>query len=171
MSSISMESGVNALLKENWSWVDQRLYELYYEYGVTSDNCDDYIESGFLVERGAWVDQKLQSQFDNEFEDMNLCPASMSWVLYKESPKQYCLEEESSRSRAESDISNYSAEVENVLKRIDYCYLHAAADEVVSVSSGLAEFENCSPISACSEMTMDINDPFYDYCSEDRFKY
>lgn len=174
-SNTPMESGVNTLLKENWSWVDQRLDELYYEYSITSDNCDDYIEAGLLVERGAWVDEKLQRQFDIENKDIILCPASMSWVLYKETPKQYCLE-------ADPDISNHSDDEECVLNMIainsllppdpiDNSYLYAVADEVSSVVSEAEGFENCSPITACSEMTyLDMNDPFYDYCCEDRFK-
>ena len=167
-SNIPIESGV----KENWDWVDNRLEELYYEYAITSDNCDDYIEVGLLVERGAWVDEKLQSQFDSEFKDIVLCTASMNWVLYNETPEQYCLEkDEYSRSRAESDISDHSAEVERVLERINSSYLSAVADEVFSVTSSYEEFENCSPISGCSEMSyLDMNDPFYEYCCEDRFK-
>lgn len=156
-SNISMESGDNALLKENWDWVDKRLEELYHGYALTSDNYDEYIDAGLLVERGAWVDEKLQRQFDVEIKDIILCPASMSWVLYDETPKQYCLE-------AEPDISNHSL----VPHTIDNSYWDAVADEVASVAS---DFENCSPISACSEMLyLDINDPFYDYCCEDRFK-
>lgn len=170
-SNISMESGDNALLKENWNWVDKRLEELYHGYALTSDNYDEYIDAGLLVERGAWVDEKLQRQFDVEIKDIILCPASMSWVLYEETPKQYCLE-------AEPDISNHSSDEECSLNMIDIesfpphpidnSYWDAVADEVASVAS---DFENCSPISACSEMLyLDINDPFYDYCCEDRFK-
>jgi hypothetical protein len=173
-SNMPMESGVDTLLKENWNWVDKRLEELYYGYGLTSDNYDDYIDAGLLVEMGAWVDEKLQSQFDVEFEDKILCPASMSWVLYKETPKQYCLE-------AEPDISNHSSDEECALNMIDVesfpphpidnSYLYAVADEVSSMLSDLEEFENCSPISACSHLTnLDMNDPFYEYCCEDRFK-
>ncbi len=171
-SNISMECVVNDLLKENCNWVDERLEELYHGYGLTYDNYYDYIDAGLLVERGAWVDEELQRQFDSEFEDIVLCSASMNWVLYNETPEQYCLEkDEYSRSRAESDISDHSAEVERVLKRINSSYLYAVADEVVSVTSNHEEFENCSPISAGSEMSyLDMNDPFYEYCCENRFK-
>jgi hypothetical protein len=157
------------MYQENSAWVDQRLEELYHGYGLTAENCDDYIEAGLLIERWDWVDNKLQNQYNAEFEDMPPCLAPLSWVLYKNYESQYCLEEEeetmSQRSRAESDISDYSAEVERAIRRIDlpqgmypvnYIYLYALADEVSSldgVSSLEEDFEDCSPISHYSEIT------------------
>lgn len=133
------------LLQENSAWVDQRLEELYHGYGLTAENCDDYIDAGLLAERSAWVDAELQTQCDSEFDDTHdqyiLCPAGMSWVLYKNYDTQHCLEEER-RSRAESDISDHSDEVEQALKRVDtgmftneYLHIYAVADEVSSASS------------------------------------
>ena len=163
-ANISMEmSELSALLKENWAWVDQRLEELYHAYGITEENCDDYIEAGLLGERWNWVDEELQNQYSSEFEERLPCPAPMSWVLYKNYDSQYCLEDEeaSSRSRAESDISDHSDEVDRVLKRLDiqsplsqgmypinYSYLYSVADEVASVER---EFDDCSTITNCSE--------------------
>ena len=152
------------LIVENWAWVDQRLEEVYHGYGLTKDNCDDYIDAGLLVERWDWLDTELQNQYSAEFEDRIPCPAPIAWVLYKNYESQYCLEEER-RSRAESDISDHSDEVERVLKRLDcqsplltgmfpieYSHMYAVADEVSSVSSLEAEgdFEAESGVEDCS---------------------
>ena len=40
-----MEAG---LLIENWSWVDQRLQELYYAYALNDINSEDYMAAGLL---------------------------------------------------------------------------------------------------------------------------
>lgn len=157
---------MSSMYQENSAWVDQRLEELYYGYGLTAENCDDYIDAGLLIERWDWVDNKLQNQYNAEFEDRIARPAPLSWVLYKNYETQYCLEEEetmSQRSRAESDISDHSAEVERAIRGldlsqdlsqgmypVDYIYLYALADEVASLDE---DFEDCSPISGCSEIT------------------
>ena len=164
--------------EENSAWVDQRLEEMYHGYGVTEDNLDDYIDAGLLGESGSWMDDKLQSIYNSEFEDRLPCPAPLSWVLYRDYDSQYCLEEEessgSSRSRAESDISDHSAEVERVLKILDlqrplpqgmysfdYSHLYTVADEAVSVEE---TFGSCSPISNYSETTvLDMDDECYDF--------
>jgi hypothetical protein len=164
-------------LNENSAWVDQRLEELYYGYGLTSDNCDDYIDAGLLVERWSWLDEALQAQYDSEFDDTLdqyiLCPAGLSWVLYKNYDAQHCLEEES-RSRAESDISDYAEAVDGVLKHlechsplpllpspIDYSYLYAVSDEIVDVDND-DDFENMSSISFESVLfdASDIDDGY-----------
>lgn len=158
--NVTMELNTQ-ILQENWAWVDQRLEELYHCYGLTEDNYDDYIESGLLSERWAWVDEKLEKHTDYKLEDTLPCPAPMSWVRYQEYPKQFCLEDEDTlpRSRAESDISDHSAEVERVLRRldiqsplpqIDYSYLYDATDEDVSVNSMDKVIDNCTTISNCS---------------------
>lgn len=170
---------MSSIYEENWAWVDQRLEEMYHGYGVTADNYDDYIDAGLLVDAASWTNDNLQTHFDSEFEDRLLCPAPMRWVLYKNYESQYCLEEESMspRSRAESDISDHSAEVDSALKRlemqsplpqgmypIDYSHLYAVADEVASVEE---TFGNCSPISDCSEKSRMTNfekiDSIYDF--------
>ena len=168
--------------EEKWAWVDQRLEEMYHSYGVTENNFDDYIDAGLL---GSWIDDKLQSQYNDQFDDRLPCPAPLHWVLYRDYESQYSLEEEasrSSRSRAESDISDHSAEVERVLRTldlqsllqedvqrpleqgmypIDYSHLYAVADEAVSVEESFGSF---SPISNCSETTaLDMDDECYDF--------
>ncbi len=132
------------LLHENWAWVDKRLEELYHGYGLTEDNFEDYIDAGLLGERWDWVDNELQNQYNAEFEDCLPRPAPLSWVLYKRYSSQHCLEEEEEvrRSRAESDISDHSDEVEEALKRLDtgmftneYLHMYAVADEVSSLEA------------------------------------
>ena len=178
MSSLAGSS--SPLFQENWAWVDKRLEELYYGYGLAQDNIDDYVEAGLLDERCAWVDADLQSLYDAEFNYRTPCPAPLSWVLYKEYPKQYCLEEGYEegyeeggyKSRAESDISDHSAEVEAALQMLNLeislptginaitypnSYLYAVADEIDD------EFESCSSISHCSdasEMIFEIDDGY-----------
>jgi len=86
------------LMNENYSWVDQRLRELYNNYALTSNNYDEYISAGLLNENYAWVDQKLEQlvQVSKEVS-----------ILGK-------------RKRAESDISDYDEEVANAVKRFRY---------------------------------------------------
>lgn len=86
------------LMNENYSWVDQRLRELYNNYALTSDNCDEYISSGLLNEDYSWVDQKLE-----EIVQVN----KEGSILGK-------------RKRAESDISDYDEEVSRAIKRFRY---------------------------------------------------
>jgi hypothetical protein len=86
------------LMNENYSWVDQRLRELYNNYALTSDNCDEYISSGLLNEDYAWVDQKLEQIVQVSEEGS---------ILGK-------------RKRAESDISDYDEEVSRAVKRFRY---------------------------------------------------
>ena len=47
------------LLVENYAWVDKRLHEMYYDYVITSSECDEYDAEGFLNENYAWIDAKL----------------------------------------------------------------------------------------------------------------
>ena len=180
-----MNSVCDTIYEEKWAWVDQRLAEMFYSYGLTEDNVDDYIDAGLLGKSGDWIDEQLLSQYKGEFEDRLPCPAPLKWVLYKNYESQYCLEEEestSSRSRAESDISDHSAEVERVLRTLDlqsllqedlqrpleqgmypinYSHLYAVADEAVSVEE---TFGSCSPISNYSDTTeLDMDDECYDF--------
>ena len=139
--------------QEKWAWVDQRLEELYYGYGITSENWLDYMEAGLLTEMGSSVDKRLEMQYNMEFEDRIPCPAPICWVLYKDYDKQRCLEEEddSPRSRAESDISDHSDKVERVLKRLEVqsplpqgivkTHIYAFADEMESLVSSNSEME------------------------------
>jgi hypothetical protein len=176
-SVIPMEMN-SELLKENWDWVDQRLENLYHGYGITEDNYEDYLDAGLLVKIGSWIDNELQNQYDNEFEDTIPCPAPISWVNHRDNASQHCLEEViTPRSRAESDISDHSDEVERVVKRLNcqsplptglchiyYNHVCVNADEVESVSSqeGDNGFDDCSTIGHCSETS-----PVMDWYIED----
>jgi hypothetical protein len=161
-ANIPMETNPE-LMQENWGWVDQRLKEMYHGYGLVSDNFDDYIASGLLVEMSSWVDNDLQNQYSSEFEDRYPCPAPVCWVFYKDLDSQHCLEEkeEVCRSRAESDISDHFDEVERVLKRLNcqsplptgmYPYYNVYADEVESMISLETDdgVDDCSTITNCS---------------------
>jgi hypothetical protein len=86
------------LMNEKYSWVDQRLRELYNNYALTSDNCDEYISTGLLNEDYTWVDQKLEEIVQVSEEGS---------ILGK-------------RKRAESDISDYDEEVSRAVKRFRY---------------------------------------------------
>jgi hypothetical protein len=183
LSTIAMDFNappgiLHPFLEEKWSWVDQRLEELYYGYALTPDNCDEFQDAGLLSERWSWVDSELQTQYDNEFDDTLdeyiLCPAGLSWVLYKNYDIQHCLEEEP-RSRAESDISDYSEEVDRALKIVEfntplpkgmypihYAHLYATADEAEDLIS-LQDLDDFSTITYCSEsseMIFEIEDGY-----------
>jgi hypothetical protein len=120
------ESFQESLFKENWSWVDRRLEELYYGYALTVENSDEYAGAGLLTERWAWVDKKLENQYNNEENIHILCPAPIAWINDNEkSEKHFLLEEQHqeqeqqhSRGRAESDISDHSDTVERVISRL-----------------------------------------------------
>lgn len=171
-----MTSNCEINYEENYAWVDQRLQEMFHNYGMTEDNFDDYIESGLLKETSSWMDEKLQSQYDIEFINTVPCPAPIQWVLYKNYDSQHCLEEEApslSKSRVETDIPDHSAEVERILKRTDcqlqvlQCmtpinYLSAIADEADSVDE---TFGSCSSISNWScRIDFDVDDVYeFDY--------
>ena len=173
--------------EENWAWVDQRLEELYHCCSVTSDNCYDYIDAGLLIERWDRINNEMQPQYSSEFEDRLPCPAPICWVLYKNLDSQHCLEEEERRSRAESDISDHSDEVERALKRLDcqsplptgmfhidfdYSHMYAVADEAESVSSSLEAdnwFVDCSTIDHCSETSSSVMEWFVEANGYDSF--
>ena len=171
------------LMQENWAWVDQGLEELYNGYGVPSDNCDDCIDAGLLIERWDSLNNEMENQYSIEFEDLIPCPAPICWVLYKNFDSQHCLEEEERRSRAESDISDHSDKVERALKRlecqspmptgmfpIDYLHVYAVADEAESVNSMEIDdgFLECSPIDHRSE-TSSLMEWFVDADGYDSF--
>ena len=103
-------------LRECWSWVDKQLEELYYGYALTVENSDEYMAVGLLTENWAWVDNKLEAMC--RAKDLRiLCPAPISWVYYRDDDTTVPLEEKH-RRRAESDISDYSDEVDRVMSRL-----------------------------------------------------
>ena len=121
-------------LKENWAWVDRRLEELYYEYALTVENADEYASLGLLTEKWSWVDSGLEMRY-NQDDLRILCPTPIDWINDAEkSHNNDVLEEHKNRSRAESDISDYSDTVERVINSISPaskcfdCYLDVESD-------------------------------------------
>jgi hypothetical protein len=122
------------LLVEKYAWVDQRLNELYHNYALTADNCDEYEAAGLLTENWAWVDDSLRKKYYSyaltsencdEYEEAGLlCPAPLAWVDYRERDENCSLEEDTQESvlgkcsRSESDISDDEEEVTRVVKRL-----------------------------------------------------
>lgn len=109
-----------ALLKEKWDWVDRYLEELYYGYALTCENYDEYLAAGMMAEKWGWMDYDLENQYNREDDMRILCPAPISWINGAEkTEKHILLEEEEQRSRAESDISDYSDTVERVVNQLN----------------------------------------------------
>jgi hypothetical protein len=125
----------NSLLEEKYAWVDARLEELYHGYALTMDNWEDFYDAGLLTENWSWVDAELEKQYD-----FLPCPAPVNWVRYRSYDRQHSIESESEpeqRPRAESDISDYSDDVDRALNRMFlkdryYNYCMAIADECSS---------------------------------------
>ena len=88
-------------LKENWAWVDERLRELYYGYGLNDETFNEEQEqdTNFLKENWAWVDKRLRELYygyglndatfnDEQEQDDNLLNDNYDWVDEKMS-EQY----------------------------------------------------------------------------------
>lgn len=135
MSSIANS---NNLLEENYSWVDKRLQELYHGYALTMDNWEEFYDADLLTENWAWVDAALEKQCSTDFLP---CPAPLSWVRYRSFERQHSIEK---RDRAESDIFDYSEEVERAFNNYTYCL--ATADECESVSSSSLDLNSDSDL-------------------------
>ncbi len=74
----------NGLFKENWGWVDERLRELYYGYGLNEETFDEYLVEGFLKENWAWVDERLSEKYDlKHVEDLPLSQCPLTWMDYR----------------------------------------------------------------------------------------
>jgi len=74
----------NGLFKENWGWVDERLRELYYGYGLNEETFDEYLVEGFLKENWAWVDERLSEKYDlKHVEDLPLPQCPLTWMDYR----------------------------------------------------------------------------------------
>ena len=69
------EEEEDGLFKENWGWVDERLRELYYGYGLNDETFDEYQGAGLLKENWAWVDERLSEKYELEpVEEMSYIP-------------------------------------------------------------------------------------------------
>jgi hypothetical protein len=78
------EEEENGLFKENWGWVDERLRELYYGYGLNDETFDEYQGEGLLKENWAWVDERLSEKYDLEpVEDVSLRQCPLTWMDYR----------------------------------------------------------------------------------------
>lgn len=103
------------LFMEKYSWVDQRLREMYYGYALTSDNYVDFQDEGLLNENFAWVDKKLEIMWGSPYDVISSSESEET---------SYGSQDESDtlighkRRRSESDISDYVDEVERVFKRL-----------------------------------------------------
>jgi len=74
----------NGLFKENWGWVDERLRELYYGYGLNEETFDEYLGEGLLKENWAWVDKKLSEKYElKPVEDVSLRQCPLTWMDYR----------------------------------------------------------------------------------------
>jgi hypothetical protein len=116
----------------NSEWVDQLLSFHYYGYALTEENIDEFEYNGLFVERYAWVDRKLEkmykiktneeTDFDDFDEDLLLRPTPITWCNYRSGAVLDCIEDDSSRRRCESDISDYEEEVERAISSVnDIC--------------------------------------------------
>ena len=90
-SSVPPSLILPSLLIENYAWVDERLREMFYCYGVTSENYEDYMEAGLLNEHYNWVDSELEElcRMPKRFP---LKPAPMNWANYRHDDTQHRLE-------------------------------------------------------------------------------
>jgi hypothetical protein len=78
------EEEENGLFKENWGWVDERLRELYYGYGLNDETFDEYQGEGLLKENWAWVDERLSEKYDLEpIENVSLTQCPLTWMDYR----------------------------------------------------------------------------------------
>jgi hypothetical protein len=48
-----------SLLIENYAWVDERIFQMFYIYALTYSNYDEFEKQGFLTEKYDWVDKQL----------------------------------------------------------------------------------------------------------------
>lgn len=117
------------LLVENYSWVDERLREMYNGYALTASNCDEYEAAGLLTEHWDWVDAKLADMCTPSDWDLLRfsCPAPLTFPNYISGAKLDCIEESMSdrsirinRRRSESDVSDYEVEVGRLIKSLRY---------------------------------------------------
>jgi hypothetical protein len=129
---------IHPLLKENYSWVDSYLNELYNNYSLTKDNYNEFEYLGLLTERWSWVDKRLEDLSKNEecmedspsFKPLMIAP--ITWVNYKSLNEDKCLEEEYEnllkRKRSDSDLTlNSIKKIKNIYYDEEY--------EINSVSS------------------------------------
>jgi hypothetical protein len=77
------EEEENGLFKENWGWVDERLRELYYGYGLNEETFDEYQEEGLLKENWDWVDKRLSEKYELNVEDLPLSQCPLTWMDYR----------------------------------------------------------------------------------------
>lgn len=104
------------LLVENYSWVDERLREMYNIYALTDSNCDEYYVAGLLKENYAWVDQKLEEMCAITDYDFIQCPVPIRWyssdsetlILLEDDEVSFKLLESCNSKHSESDISDIS---------------------------------------------------------------
>lgn len=151
------------LLQEKYSWVDQRLREMYYGYSLTADNSDEFEEIGLLTENYAWVDRKLEEMCappsDDDFALRYIKPTPIYWGgLAREGVIVKAIEDSDEstlsgykRKRSESDISDYEVEAGRVIKRLrcqspilgkSYISVSYDYDEAWEVESALSSITN-----------------------------
>ena len=77
-------------LKENWAWVDKRLRELYYGYGLNDATFNEEQDDNLLNDNYDWVDEKLSDQYEDLFtsasivlEDEYLTQCPSIWMNYE----------------------------------------------------------------------------------------
>lgn len=112
--------------EEKYSWVDEQLSYNYYNYALSSDTIDEFMEAGLLGERWAWVDQQLKDLYSyvendepiDEFQDSFLLSRKWAHQKTENIKSQKNGLNGIKRKRSESDISDYDAEVSNVINRL-----------------------------------------------------
>ncbi len=120
--ALSFETHINMndfIIIEKYSWVDQRLREMYYNYALTALNVDEFAETGLLNENYAWVDEELE-ELCNPNLDIVLRPLPVTWSN-RSGAKLECIDGPNvmnERKRSESDISDYEESVARVVKRL-----------------------------------------------------
>lgn len=152
------------LLQEKYAWVDQRLSEMYHNYALTGDNCNEYQDAGLLTENYAWVDRKLEEMCNIDIDNatylryMRLTPISMGGLAKKgvvlkkiEDSDDSTTSSGNKRSRSEQDISEFEVEAQRVIKRLG-CQSPIAGKLHIHLPSVCydEEWENDSAVSSIS---------------------
>ena len=120
---------------ENYSWVDECLRHMYYKYAFTLENSDEYEDTGLLTEKWAWVDEKLEEMCIPEDRMPILAPDEWTKCSYDQ---LCCIEEfvsipkKHTRTRSETDISDYEDCISAVIKRINRC-IYRKEDEIKEI--------------------------------------
>lgn len=158
-------------LVENYTWVDERLREMYYGYALTCFNCSEYEAEGLLKENWSWVDDRLEQMSKitgvNIFEPMS---ASLTIANYSVNTTQECLKEEENHlsrhkcSNSESNISDYEEEAESVVKslkrksQLTTCkYCNELFDNKIAVGNYDEEYELDMEVSSSDSVIIECD--------------